>query len=830
MKRILTFLTLYILHYTAYTQQPSTTNSADIYLQLQKLNVLGSVLYIAAHPDDENTRLLAFLSKEKLYRTGYLSLTRGDGGQNLIGNEQGIELGLIRTQELLSARRIDGAEQFFSRAYDFGYSKSVGETMRIWDKEKILSDMVWVIRRFQPDVIITRFPGDERAGHGHHAASSLLANEAFAAAADPTKFTEQFKYGVQPWQAKRILWNTFNFGSTNTTGEDQFKIDVGTYNPLLGKGYGEIAAESRSQHKSQGFGVPRQRGISIEYFKTTGGSAPQNTLLDSVAADWSRVDGGAAIKAFVDKIIATYSFKNPEKSVADLVLLYQQLKKLKESYWQRIKLKETQLLIEVCSGLYAEATTPQQQAVPGDSLSVTVLLNKRNNISISLQKITITSSEETGNATLASSETYKVLPTNDNVNLPLTFRVNTDAKPSQPYWLQNTMLPGSFDVINQMLVGKAESSPVFAAKILVEIMGQLFEMERGIQNKYTDPVKGELFQPIVIMPRLSVQQEPALIVVSGENAHRIKLHYTANTPTGNVQINVHQQPLMTDTLPMAKGNERFVEKSIGSFHQPIAKNNVTESGITKDTFTLAGNVPALYPITIRYDHIPNITYFKPAVQSILNLDVKIAGKNIGYITGAGDKVPQALEQMGYVVTRLGENDIYAANLQQFDAVITGVRAYNVNAFLTNKYNELMAYVQSGGNLIVQYNTNNGTLPRIGPYPFSISRVRITDETANVQVELPNHSLFNFPNKITSKDFEGWIQERSIYQAEQLDSNYAAPISMADAGEKPSNGSLILCKYGKGNFVYTGLVFFRELPAGVAGAYRLMANLLALPRR
>src|SRR3954454_7323931 len=252
--------------FSSNAQTPPTYSSADIYLQIKKLNVLGSVLYVAAHPDDENTRLLAYFAKEKLYRTGYLSLTRGDGGQNLIGNEQGIELGLIRTQELLSARRIDGAEQFFSRAFDFGFSKSTEEALKIWNKEKILSDVVWVIRKFQPDVIITRFPGDERAGHGHHQASEILAKEAFIAAADSTKFPEQFKYGLRPWQAKRILWNTFNFGGNNTTSENQFKMDVGVYNSLLGKSYGEIASESRSQHKSQAFCIARQRGLTFEYF------------------------------------------------------------------------------------------------------------------------------------------------------------------------------------------------------------------------------------------------------------------------------------------------------------------------------------------------------------------------------------------------------------------------------------------------------------------------------------------------------------------------------------------------------------------------------------
>ena len=313
-------------------QNPRNWNSSEILLRLQKLKVLGSVLYIAAHPDDENTRLLSWLSNEKLYRTGYMSITRGDGGQNLIGDEQGVELGLIRTQELLSARRIDGAEQFFSRAYDFGFSKSTNEALEFWDKEKILSDVVWVIRNFQPDVIITRFPEDARAGHGQHSASSVLAREGFIAAADPNRFPEQFKYGVKPWQAKRILWNTFNFGGANTQSDDQLKIDVGGFNPLLGKSYGELAADSRSQHKSQGFGVPSSRGYALEYLKTTLGSSPQVDLMDSVSTDWSRVSGGKKIAKQIDGIVKKYLFSDPGKSVPALVKLYQSISKLEDSY------------------------------------------------------------------------------------------------------------------------------------------------------------------------------------------------------------------------------------------------------------------------------------------------------------------------------------------------------------------------------------------------------------------------------------------------------------------------------------------------------------------
>src|SRR3954454_23757377 len=406
----------------ARAQAPATYNSDDIYLQLKKLNVLGSVLYIAAHPDDENTRLLAYFSKEKQYRTGYLSLTRGDGGQNLIGDEQGIELGMIRTQELLAARRIDGAEQFFSPAIDFGFSKNATEALSIWNHDKILSDVVWVIRKFRPDVIITRFPGDARAGHGHHWASALLANEAFTIAADSTKFTEQFALGVKPWQAKRIFWNTFNFGGNNTTSGDQFTMDIGGFNPLLGVGYGEIASESRSQHKSQGFGVSRQRGQAAEFFKLTGGAPVKDSLMDGLSTTWERVMNGNIIEAKIDAIISHYNFEHPDYLVASLVALHKLLAGMSASYWVNKKMEEVSHIIADCSGLFIEATTNKPFAVSGDVLPINFFINKRNDNTISLANIQLDKFDTTINQSLA---------TNVNVSISKQLQVAQDKPLSQ---------------------------------------------------------------------------------------------------------------------------------------------------------------------------------------------------------------------------------------------------------------------------------------------------------------------------------------------------------------------------------------------------------------
>jgi LmbE family N-acetylglucosaminyl deacetylase len=823
MKQLLFSLVVgFSLSQAVHAQAPQVLSSSDILLGFKKLDVLGSVLYIGAHPDDENTRLLAWLAKERLYRTGYLSLTRGDGGQNLIGNEQGIELGLIRTQELLAARRIDGAEQFFSRAYDFGFSKSTDEALKKWDKEKILSDVVWVIRTFQPDVIITRFPQDSRAGHGHHSASAVLAVEAFTAAADPTKFPEQLVY-VKTWQAKRVLWNTFMFGNINTTSNDQYKVDVGAFNPILGKGYGEIAAESRSQHKSQGFGVPRQRGAALEYFSTWKGEAPHNDLMEDVNTGWGRVKGGEAVQQKLDTLFKSYSLFYPGKSVKQLVELYGMIAALEDGYWKQQKLKEVQNLIEACSGLFAEVTTSDAQAIQTDSMKLGFSLINRNGNNIRLKKIIL-------NDFNVSLDT--VLISNQNFYFNKSIYVSQEVI-SQPYWLQHEMKEGHFEINDQQLIGKAENPPAYAATFVLNIEGRDFEITKPVKQKYTDPVKGELYQPVVIVPPVVIAPNKNLLLSAAETPQTMRV--TVHAMKGIIKPVVKIVPgkgwkadiintAVTDTL--RKGQEMDVDVVL----TPVQK----EREMGKQPFMLSVSdgkeTYASLIKAINYDHIPNISYFKQPVFNVLTLDLKTVGKKIGFIEGAGDYIPEALLQMGYEVTILNDNNLANSNLSQYDAIITGVRAYNIKASLITYYNKLMKYIENGGNLIVQYNTSDqvgNAKAKIGPYPFSVSRTRVTDEKAEMKVLQPAHAIMNYPNKIADKDFEGWIQERSIYHAGNWDSHYETIFAMHDPGENDDAGSLITTKYGKGNFTYTGLVFFRELPAGAPGAYRLLANLMAL---
>lgn len=805
-------------------QAPQQLTTAEMYLALKKLNVLGSVLYIAAHPDDENTRLLTYFSKEKLYRTGYLSLTRGDGGQNLIGDEQGVELGLIRTQELLAARRLDGAEQFFSSAYDFGYSKNPEETFKIWHKEAILGDVVWIIRKFQPDVVITRFPTTGEGGHGHHTASAILANEAFFAAADPAKYPEQLKY-VQPWQVKRVLWNGFG-GS----GANDYRLDVGGFNALLGRSYGEIAALSRSQHKSQGFGVAATRGEVFESFATTNGTAPQQDIMEGAELTWKRVPGAAHITESINALITGFDITAPEKTVPGLIKLYQAIKALPAGYWREQKLKETQQLILQCGGLYIEGVTSQQFAIKTDSIRITVSVNNRLGIAdASLQQITI---DKLDTAVL------KPLFKNRNIVFSAVIPV-TEAKPNtQPYWLVNKMTDGRFAINDQLKIGQPDADAAYNVIVGLTIGGERFNYTIPVKYKFTDPVKGELYQPVFVVPAVTVMTSPSTILFKKgkQEVHPVYLQVNANTDLkGKLSVSL----LTPDSVLTAKEKETFAVRTSKTYPFFLKNKRLDVTGQTSILGVAnedKGADTADYYLSVRainYDHIPSIKYFYPDAVKQLHVDLKTEGHKIGYIVGAGDKVPDALLQMGYDVTLITEKEMAALDLKTFDAILTGVRAYNTNEWMSAYYNKLMQYVQNGGNLIVQYNTNSNAGPlrtTMGPYPFTLSRTRVTDENATVKFVKPEHQVLNYPNKITANDFKDWIQERSIYHGSNWDKNYETILSMGDAGETPDEGSLLIAKYGKGYFTYTGIVFFRQLPAAVPGAYRLLANIIALNKK
>jgi LmbE family N-acetylglucosaminyl deacetylase len=822
-----------------FSQQLYQPNAAEILQSMQKLNTVGSVLYVAAHPDDENTRLLAYLANERKLRTGYLSITRGDGGQNLVGKEQGEPLGLIRTQELLAARRTDGAEQFFTRANDFGYSKNPEETFAIWNKDSILSDVVFAIRKFRPDVIICRFPTTGEGGHGHHTASAMLALEAFDLAADPSKFAWQLKY-APVWQVKRIFWNTFNFGTTNTTAPDQLKIDVGNLNNLLGKGYGEIAADSRSMHKSQGFGSARQRGSSLEYFKWLKGDTNKTDLFTGVDQTWKRMKGTEKIASLLAACIKNYNPLFPEKSVAELIKIYKQIQLMDESsadkkYWKTIKLKETENLIMACSGLWVETFASDYLAIPGENLQLSTQVLNRGHLAMKLNHIIYQSSlQMQGRPVLKQTDTFTTLDMKPNELYTFKHRekILPEMAYSNPYWLDEKHLNGLYTVRNPLLIGVPENDPSLKTVFDVTIEGLNLKVERNMVYKYTDPVKGEVYRPLEVLPPATISIPEKAFVFVDETPKVMQVTVKANMAkvTGVLQLKASPGWTVTARQPefslLAKGDEAVIEVS-------ISRDRLAVNGSLQASVLVNGNTYNKSIRRIEYDHIPYQFILSTAEAGLVNIDLKKTGINIGYIPGAGDDVPASLKQIGYQVTMLTDELLATENLSKYDAIVTGVRAYNTNERLQVFHTRLMEYVRQGGNLIVQYNTNSRVGPlqsKIGPYPFTISRDRVTDEQAEVRFRNAAHPVLNAPNKISSADFDGWIQERGIYFATELDSSYTAIFSMNDPNEKASDGSLIIASYGKGNFVYTGLAFFRELPAGIPGAYRLFVNLLSLPRK
>lgn len=809
-----------------FAQTPQTFSSSEILHRLQKLEVFGTVLYIAAHPDDENTRLLSYLENERKLRTAYLSLTRGDGGQNLLGDEQGIDLGLIRTQELLAARRIDGAEQYFTRAYDFGYSKSPEETLEKWNHDKILSDVVWVIRKLQPDVIIARFPTTGEGGHGHHTASAILAGEAFDAAADSSKFPEQFSFGVKPWKTKRLLWNSFNWSGSAGERPGQFKTDVGMYNPLLGKSYGEMAAESRSEHKSQGMGSTLQRGESFEYFLPLKGDNPSTDIMEGIDLSSSRIQD-LSFDDSLKKIIHAYNSLQPYLSLPALIRLKENLYQLNNrNSIVQYKISEIDQVIDAISGLFLEATVSNQLNVVGDSLRFTVTYNNRNGLPVEAAQVSV------------FGQTIKFLQLQKNVNnvqKGSTF-ILKETPVSQPYWLEYPLEGEAFQVKDQQKIGMPQiSNDYFKALFQVQVNGKLLTFQRNIMYKHTDPVKGELYQPAQFVYPFFINASPSLVLLRNNSHEQKNLSIT-------IQPNIDFKEKISLSAIINNIPEKFLDTTVHfsagkvtGFQYKINPDKINNNSST--TLGMMLSNPSFYENQmyslrkISYDHIPDIFYHYYDHVKIIKLDLKTSGKNIGYINGAGDKVPQALEQMGYTVTFLNQNDITAENLRNFDAVVTGVRAYNVNAWMNNAYDALMNYVKAGGVLLVQYNTNNNigrVNSKIFPYSFDISRTRVTDENAKVNFIDPQNPLLNYPNKISENDFDGWVQERSTYEAEKTDGHFQHIFSMGDSGEKQSDGSLVSANYGKGRLMYCGLSFFRQLPAGVPGAFRLMANLLARP--
>lgn len=801
-----------------YSQPFPNLNSSEIKLGLMKLNVLGTVLYVGAHPDDENTAVISYLAKGELLRTAYLSVTRGDGGQNLIGPEQSEQLGVIRTQELLEARKIDGGKQFFTRALDFGYSKSPAETFKIWNKNTILSDVVWIVRKFKPDVIIARFPETGEGGHGHHTASTILASEAFDLANNPSAFPEQLKY-VTIWQPKRIFWNawvkTLENKKINTA--ELPTINVGEYNPLLGKSYTEISALSRSMHKSQGFGASATRNNLLNHFVLLKGDSVKKDLFEGIDFTWNRVEGGEEIQKLIDKTILEFDDENPSASISDLAAIYTKIKNLEDEYWKEVKLAEVKELIRSCAGIWIEGIGTDEYAALGDQIKVQTSIVNRSSENFILKSISVNNeTKKIENGSLKNGEMF----TSDFV-----IHIPDDSKISNPYWLINEHSTGSFAVDDQTMIGLPESTAPFNCNFTVEIYGEEIEFSVPLYKRITDPIDGELYSQVKITPPAVINIEKELYFFNGTSSKEIKVTVQSlkDNLSGKVFFNINNgwkiEPAAIDFYDMNKNQKK-------DFFIKITPNqSAFQSEITAKV-SIEGREYTKQIIRKQYKHIMPQTIFQDSKALLQSYDLtKTKLKKIGYISGSGDLIPNFLSDLGFDVVIFDDKQFNQNQLNQYDAIITGIRAYNTRDELAAFQKELFKYVENGGTLISQYNTTAQLILSPGIFPLKISHDRVTDENSAVKIINKDHKIFNYPYKITEDDFKGWIQERGLYFPAEWDEKYETLLSMNDDGENEKLSSILYAKYGKGTFVYTGLSFFREIPAGVEGAIKLFINIL-----
>ncbi|MFV0572292.1 MAG: PIG-L family deacetylase [Xanthomarina gelatinilytica] len=822
---LIVIITLFSGFHT-FSQAPKKPNASKIYESIKKLNFLGSVLYVAAHPDDENTRLISYMSNHVKARTAYLSLTRGDGGQNLIGPEIRELLGVIRTQELLTARQIDGGEQRFTRANDFGYSKHPDETLEIWNKEAVLSDVVLAIRQFQPDIIINRF--DHRSPgktHGHHTSSAMLSLEAFDLTNKKSAYPNQLKH-TNLWQPKRVFFNTswWFYGSQEKFDKaDKSKLlelDLGVYYPSIGLSNTEIAALSRSQHKSQGFGNTGTRGVQMEYLELIKGDIPQNknNLFDGIDTTWKRVKGDEAIGNILQQVEANYNFKDPAASIPKLVEAYQLIQKLEDTHWRTYKTEEIKNIIYNCAGLYLEAASVLSQATPGETIKLNIETINRSAYPITLETIICNNT---------NIEKQLSLTENNGFDFHEVLEIPDTQKPTTPYWLTEKGTLGMYQVSNDTLIGKPETPRVFTVSFKLRFNHTPITFTKPVVYKTNDPVKGEVYKPFETIPEASVKISEKVIIFENSQTKDIPVMVKAGRDNleGTLSLKYPKEwqvtPQKQDIQIANKGEEKTVIFRVTPPKNQHEGQIIPEMLVNKQTYSKE-------LIEIDYEHIPYQTVLLPSETKIVRLDLHKEGENIGYIVGAGDVVPESLEQIGYQVTLLKPEDINPKTLDEFDAIVVGIRAYNTLETIKFKQQLLFEFVKNGGNMIVQYNTSHQLkVDELAPYKLELSRDRVTDETAEVKFLVPKHPVLNTPNKITQDDFKGWTQERGLYFPDTWAKEFTPIFSMHDKGESAKKGSLLVAKYGKGHYIYTGLSFFREFPAGVPGAYRLFANMLSL---
>jgi len=866
-KFLITFVIVFslVLSYSKAQVRTSYDIGASGLIQiLKRLQTTASALHIGAHPDDEDSALLAYLSRREYARTAYLSLNRGEGGQNIIGSEIFDPLGIVRTEELLQARKFDGAEQFFTRAVDFGFSKTLAETKRLWNEKLILEDMVRLIRIYRPLVIISRFTGTPADGHGQHQFVGYLTPIAFKAAADPNQFPEQIKQGLKPWQAKK-LYVSQGF-SPNPQNIPTLLLNTGEYSYLLGRSYYEIAMEGRSQHKSQEMGTLELRGPQ------TSGVRLLESLVPTTNQEKSVFDGidisltGTAklfgeennqplqkklegMQSIVQKALEDFDPFKPQKLIP---LLAEGLKLTKEAQTLTdnsdikliLKQKEAEFskALILASGIIVDALSDSETPTPNSSFNVVVQVFSPEDSEANIEEISLKLPE---GWKIEKLESFKQAqqPQREKPTKSAFFRINVpkDLKPTQPYWFEKPRNGFIFTWDDESSALLPFQLPLIKAQVEISIAGIKIPFEKEAEYRYADAVRGEIRRQINVVPRISVAIEPEFIISpisSQKSEQEIKLSVTNNSAgstKGTVKLVLPEGWTSSPNSADFQLNSKN-EKASFTFKVSIPPRTQGDYKISAQALS-DGEIFDQTMYTISYPHIQTHRYYRQASIEAKIFDLKVEKVRVGYIMGSGDKVPEAIKRLGLDVTLI--DDLSKSDLSNFDIIIVGIRASQVRSDFVANNNRLLDYVRSGGVLVVQYQQPDYIQKNLAPYPAKmepvmignqiISNLRVTDENAPVRHLFPEHPIFNFPNKITDEDWKGWIQERALYCFNEFDSRYIPLVESHDEGEPENKGGMLYAEIGKGKFLYTAYSWFRQLPAGNKGAYRIFANILSLPK-
>ena len=828
MRLFLIFQILLFISFNSYAknEDKNSYSVSDILQMLDKLDVFGKVLYIAAHPDDENTRFIAYLANEKKYETGYLSATRGGGGQNFIGTHLKENLGLIRTHELLQARKIDGGIQFFTSAVDFGYSKGPKESLNFWNEEKILYDFVWIIRKFKPDVIVTRFSETPGITHGHHTASTILANKAFNLSGDPNAYPDQLEY-VNPWKAKRIFWNTSSrfFNLEEYDKDKMIKVDVGLFNEYLGKSYNEIASESRSMHKSQAFGALRRRGSEVELFTQLQGDVAENDIMEGIETSWKRVYPHPLLKKYIDLSRDSFDVKAPHKITPYLVSAHEEMDRISDKHWREIKKNELKKLIKATSGLFFESLSDVHIISVGETININFEIINRSPNKIKIEKIVLLDKEIILNKELINNKLFKK---------DLSIRVPEKLKVSEKYWLKDKPSFGTYSIDDLNDLGEPENKSNFISSFHFIIGDKKIVYKSPVQNKINNPIKGDDYKKLIVGNPVYVNPVNKMELFVNSNKKEVEVEVTSgkDDTSGEVSINTNNK------IKISPESQTFNFTNKGE--KKTFKFEIDLSGDEANDFEInfeakVNNIIYNRGIeTINYDHFPLQNRFPVSTVILRKFKLNLKSKKIAYYMGPGDLVPQSLNLVGYEVEEINKPDLNIDKLKNYDALIFGVRAFNVDKSIIQYKSSIMQFMEQGGNVLIQYNTssrwNTLDLNNFVPYNLQLSRNRVSEEDAEVRIINPEHPALNFPNKITTEDFDNWIQERGLYFPNKWSKEYETLISSNDIDEDPNDGGILISKIGEGHFIYTSYSWFRQLPAGVPGAYKLFSNLLSLGKK